>query len=66
MAKYFRYFPKTFYTSDTDSDGLDSVTNIIARFAIASDLRDNTNMFYPYDVQDTDTPEIIAHKMYSS
>lgn len=66
MAKYFRYFPKTFYTSDTDSDGLDSVTNIIARFAIANDLRDNTNMFYPYDVQDTDTPEIIAHKMYGS
>jgi len=66
MAKYFRYFPKTFYTSDTDSDGLDSVTNIIARFAIANDIRDNTNMFYPYDVQDTDTPEIIAHKIYGS
>lgn len=66
MAKYFRYFPKTFYTSDTDSDGLDSVTNIIARFAIANEIRDNTNMFYPYDVQDTDTPEIIAHKIYGS
>ena len=66
MAKYFRYFPKTFYTSDTDSDGLDSVTNIIARFAIANDIRDNTNMFYPYDVQDTDTPEIIAHKIYGN
>ena len=66
MAKYFRYFPKTFYTSDTDSDGLDSVTNIIARFAIANDIRDNTNMFYPYDVQDTDTPEIIAGKFYDN
>ena len=66
MAKYFRFFPKTFYTSDVDSDGLDSVTNIIARFAFANNLRDNTNMFYPYDVQDTDTPEIIAHKMYGS
>ena len=64
MAKYFRYFPKTFYTSDTESDGLDSVTNIIARFS--DSLRDNSNIFYPYDVQDTDTPEIIAHKMYGS
>jgi len=27
-------------------------------------LIDNTNLFYPYDIQDTDTPEIIAHKIY--
>ena len=66
MARYFKYFPKTFYSPDVDSDGLDSVTNIISRFSIASNLIDNTNMFYSYDVQDTDTPEIIAHKIYGS
>ena len=64
MAKYFRYFPKTFYSTSDDSAGLDSVTNIISRFSIAEGLIDNTNIFYPYDVQDTDTPEIIAHKIY--
>ncbi len=66
MAKYFRHFPKTFYTPDTDTDGLDTVTNVIARFKIADGLIENTNMFYPYDVQDTDTPEIIADKMYGT
>jgi len=66
MAKYFRHFPKTFYTPDTDTDGLDTVTNVIARFKISDSLVDNTNMFYPYDVQDTDTPEIIADKMYGT
>ncbi len=66
MAKYFKHFPKTFYTPDTDTDGLDTVTNVIARFKIADGLIENTNMFYPYDVQDTDTPEIIADKMYGT
>ncbi len=66
MAKYFKHFPKTFYTPDTDTDGLDTVTNVIARFKIADALVENTNMFYPYDVQDTDTPEIIADKMYGT
>ena len=66
MAKYFRHFPKTFYTPSDDSPGLDSVTNIISRFTIEPTLLENTNLFYPYDVQDTDTPEIIADKIYGS
>tara|TARA_B100000902_G_C27012715_1_gene765636 strand:+ start:59 stop:727 length:669 start_codon:yes stop_codon:yes gene_type:complete len=66
MAKYFRHFPKTFYTPDVDSDGLDTITNLIARFKMSDSLVDNTNVFYPYDVQDTDTPEIIADKMYGN
>jgi len=66
MARYFRHFPKTFYTLNDDSPGLDSVTNILARFSIEPNLLENTNVFYPYDVQDTDTPEIIASKIYGS
>ena len=66
MAKYFRHFPKTFYTPSDDSPGLDSVTNIISRFTIEPTLLENTNIFYPYDVQDTDTPEIIADKIYGN
>ena len=66
MAKYFRHFPKTFYSLDENSDGLDTVTNVIARFKIADGLIENTNIFYPYDVKDTDTPEIIADKIYGS
>ena len=66
MARYFKHFPKTFYTLNDDSPGLDSVTNILARFSIEPNLLENTNVFYPYDVQDTDTPEIIASKIYGS
>ena len=66
MAKYFNYFPKTFYTSNNDVNGVEAVTNIIARFAFDSQLKENTSAFYPYRVQDSDTPEIIADKYYGN
>ena len=66
MAKYFNYFPKTFYTSNNDVNGVEAVTNIIARFAFDSQLKENTSAFYPYQVQDSDTPEIIADKYYGN
>jgi len=66
MAKYFKYFPKTFYTSDNSSTGVDSVTNIISRFAFENQLKENSTAFYPYQIQDSDTPEIIADKYYDS
>ena len=66
MAKYFNYFSKTFYTSDDDSPGLDTVTNIISRFAFENSLKENSSAFYPYNIQESDTPEIIARKFYDN
>ena len=66
MAKYFNYFPKTFYTSNNDVNGVEAITNIISRFAFDSQLKENTTAFYPYQVQDSDTPEIIADKYYGN
>ena len=66
MAKYFNYFSKTFYTSDDDSPGLDTVTNIISRFAFEDSLKENSAAFYPYNIQESDTPEIIARKFYDN
>ena len=66
MAKYFNYFPKTFYSNDNASTGLDSVTNIIARFGFEQSLKNNSSAFYKYQIQESDTPEIIAHKYYGS
>jgi hypothetical protein len=66
MAKYFNYFPKTFYTSNNEVNGVEAVTNIIARFAFDSQLKENSSAFYPYQVQDSDTPEIIADKYYGN
>ena len=66
MAKYFNYFPTTYYTNSDSSTALDTVTNIIARFAFENELKENTSVFYPYDVQDGETPEMIANKYYGS
>jgi len=65
MAKYFNYFPKTVYSLE-DSNKLDSVTNIIARFAFEDKLKENSSSFYKYDIKDSDTPEIIASKYYDN
>jgi hypothetical protein len=64
MAKYFNYFPKTFYTSNNTSSGIDTVTNIIARFGFEKKLKQNSSAFYKYTIKDSDTPEIIAAKFY--
>ena len=66
MAKYFNYFPKTIYTANTNVSGLDTVTNIIARFGFEKNLKENSAAFYKYSIQDSDTPEIIAHKFYEN
>jgi hypothetical protein len=66
MAKLFNYYPKTFYTSNTKTTGLDSVTNIVARFGFEKKLKNNSSVYYKYSVKDSDTPEIIATKFYDS
>ena len=65
MAKYFNNFPKTFYLKD-GSNNLDLVTNITSRFSFEKDFRENTAVFYKYEIQDSDTPEVIASKIYGS
>lgn len=65
MAKYFNYFPKTYYNAN-NSPSLDTVTNIIARFGFESSLKENSAAFYKYNIQDSDTPELIAYKYYNS
>ena len=64
MAKYFRYFPTTYYIQNEQQ--ADVVTDVIARFAFEQDLVDNDASYYEYEVKDTDTPEIIADKFYGS
>jgi len=63
MSKYFNYFPKTVYSLN-NTNNVDVVTSIVSRFAFESSFRDNTAVYYEYNVQDSDTPEIIANKFY--
>ena len=66
MAKFFNYYPKTLYISNNSSTGVDTVTNIIARFGFEKKLKENESAFYKYSIKDSDTPEIIASKFYDN
>jgi hypothetical protein len=67
MADYFNNFPLTFYSSGANNvTSVDTVTNIIARFGFESTLKENSSAFYPYFIKDSDTPEIIATKIYNN
>ena len=66
MAKYFNYFPKTYYYPSYESTSADVVTNIISRFGFEQSFKENSITYYEYSIQDGDTPEIIASKIYNS
>ena len=66
MAKFFSYFPQTFYTLDDNPNALDVITNINFRFVFDAAFKSNTAAYYEYIIQDGDTPEILAYKLYGS
>jgi len=60
------YFNQLPLTTTTDYAGNSvSVTNILERVEIIPKLLKNPLLFYAYDIQDGDTPDIIANKYYS-
>jgi Base plate wedge protein 53 len=60
--QYFNVLPKLV---KTDSAGNSIVlTNILARASILNSFLNNPAIYYNYNIQDGDTPEIIAHKYY--
>jgi hypothetical protein len=66
MSKYFNYFPKTAYFLEENVVSADVVTNITSRFGFEQSFKNNSVVYYEYDIQDGDTPEIIASKLYGS
>lgn len=61
---YFRNFPKTLYAFDLQNDSPSLVTNIFSRFKLRSQVLTNAYAFYKYQIEDGETPEIIAYKEY--
>lgn len=60
--KYFSKFP---LIAITDKKGNSQVyTNIMSRLSMIPSVLKNPLVFYDYDIQDGDTPEIVAHKYY--
>ena len=59
--RYFETLPKIIVTQDNVSK---IYTNLLARANIIQSLLTNPLVFYRYDIQESDIPEIIAHKYY--
>lgn len=64
MPGYFSYFPKLIFTFDKNSLNQQAVTNIFARSTFLKDIANNTSVYFEYQVKESDTPEIIADKIY--
>ena len=64
---YFSKFPLTRYPFLEDSKVKHKVAvNILKRVGVAPELKDATEAFTEYEVQDGETPELIADKLYGS
>ena len=65
MATYFEYFPYITYTlKASDITAPEVVQDIFRRVGFLSNLKGDARVFYPYTIAESDTPEIIAHKLY--
>jgi hypothetical protein len=62
MPRYFNKFPKLLYTKNLNTS---LVTNLLVRVDTIKNKLDNAALFYNYDIQEGDTPEIIASKYYN-
>lgn len=63
MAKYFSQFPLTSYRFG-DSPGIDTAVKITAGYRLQKSFKENTVIYYSYVIQDGETPEVIAYKVY--
>ncbi len=66
MAGYFSYFNRTLYSLEDNAYSSQLITDILQRSAFLKEVSENSAVAYEYYVKDSDTPEIIAHKLYGS
>jgi hypothetical protein len=59
---YFKSTPKI-VTKDSSGNSI-YLTNLLTRVSVIPDYLKNPLLYYSYDVQESDTPEIIADKYY--
>lgn len=65
MSHYFSYLPTTSYRIDgTGANRQELVTDITRRFKIVQLLNSREVVYYDYQVQDGDRPDIVAEKFY--
>lgn len=62
--KYFQRFPTISYALDDNNRDFKYVKNIFARVHFVKEALSNSDLYYPYDMKESDNPEVIAHKLY--
>jgi hypothetical protein len=60
--QYFNTLPKIVYRSPSGTSSL--YTNLMARASIIPSVLKDPMVYYKYDIQEGDTPEIVAYKYY--
>lgn len=65
---YFNNFPKIFYDfpQDATSTNLQILTDITTNVRIKKEILENITIYDEYDIQEGETPEIIAEKVYGN
>jgi len=65
MGRFFDLFPRTSYSlSDKKYPDYQRITNILFRTAFIRELIYNTSAYLQYTIKESDTPEILASKIY--
>jgi hypothetical protein len=65
ISPYLDSFPRVDYSISEDKNITESVTNIFKRYAILRDVLSNAGSYVLYEVEDNETPEILAEKVYN-
>jgi hypothetical protein len=60
--QYFDTLPKIIYIDSTGNSKV--MTNLLARASVIPQILKDPLVYYSYDIQEGDTPEIIANKYY--
>jgi len=60
--QYFDTLPKIIKTDSSGNSSL--MVNLMARCSVIPEILKNPLVYYSYDIQESDTPEIIAYKYY--
>lgn len=67
MATFLDTFPKIKYDINRNKlSNYDTVVNITFRVGIIKNILSNFGTYFTYDIQEGDTPEILAHKVYNN
>lgn len=62
---YFAKFPLTAYIA-SDNVNFSVVTDITRRVAVSNSIKENFSLYDEYDIQEGDTPEILAYNLYNN